>query len=223
MGLFYEISFLCQRYRHTISWIDELCASNHTMRTLFVILPLALIGCGSSLEGNKHGNPPAQDQHIMDFHQLSAMDINGKPYDMAQLAGHKVLVVNTASECGFTPQYKQLEELYEKYKDKGFVILGFPSNDFGKQEPGDEKTIAAFCEKNYGVTFPMMSKIETKGDGQSPIYAWLTEKKLNGVLDSKVKWNFQKYLIDEQGRLVTMYPSAQEPLSDAIINWVEGK
>ncbi len=193
------------------------------MRASLLILPMAFLGCSNALEGGPGGNPPLQQPNTMNFHQLSATDINGKTYDMAQLAGHKVLVVNTASECGFTPQYKQLEELYEKYKDKGFVILGFPSNDFGKQEPGDEKTIAAFCEKNYSVTFPMMGKVETKGDGQSPVYAWLTEKKLNGVLDSKVKWNFQKYLIDEQGRLVTMYPSAQEPLSDAIINWVEGK
>lgn len=188
------------------------------------LIPLvALIGCANGPQAELPTGPVQAQTPTMTFHELNAVDIHGHPYDMAVLKGHKVLVVNTASECGFTPQYKQLEELYEKYKDKGFVILGFPSNDFGKQEPGDEKTIAAFCEKNYGVTFPLMSKIETKGDGQSPVYAWLTEKKLNGVLDSKVKWNFQKYLIDEQGHLVTMYPSAQEPLSDAIINWVEGK
>ncbi len=178
---------------------------------------MVLLSCGNATTGAKQNQPP------MNFHQLKALDINGNSFDMAQLAGHKVLVVNTASECGFTPQYKQLEELYEQYKDGGLVIIGFPSNDFGKQEPGDEKAIASFCEKNYGVTFPMMSKVHTKGDQQSPVYAWLTRKDLNGVLDSEVKWNFQKYLIDEQGHLVTVYPSAQEPLSEPIIKWVEGK
>ncbi|MBK9596974.1 MAG: glutathione peroxidase [Flavobacteriales bacterium] len=193
------------------------------MRKAIMLLPLAVLGCGSTPDASIITDQPVQEPTIMNFHQLTATDINGKPYDMAQLKGHKVMVVNTASECGFTPQYKQLEELYEKYKDKGLVIIGFPSNDFGKQEPGDEKTIAAFCEKNYGVTFPLMSKIATKGPEQSPVFAWLTEKKLNGKLDSKVKWNFQKYLIDEDGNLVTMYPSAQEPLSDPILNWLDGK
>jgi glutathione peroxidase len=147
----------------------------------------------------------------------------GEPLDLKDKLGTVLLVVNTASKCGFTPQYKQLEELYERYKDKGFIIIGFPSNDFGQQEPGNEQEIAAFCEKNYGVTFPMMSKIKTKGDGQSPVYAWLTQKKQNGVLDSEVKWNFQKYLIDEQGRLVTMLPSAEVPLSPTVLNWLDGR
>lgn len=193
------------------------------MRSFIFILPLALLGCGNAPDTANKPTNTMQDTTIMNFHQLSATDINGKPYDMAQLKGHKVMVVNTASECGFTPQYKQLEELYKKYQDKGFVILGFPSNDFGGQEPGDEKEIAAFCEKNFGVTFPLMSKIATKGSQQSPVYAWLTHKAENGKLDSEVKWNFQKYLIDEEGNFVTMYPSAQEPLSDPILNWLDGK
>ncbi len=133
------------------------------------------------------------------------------------------MVVNTASECGYTPQYKQLEELYEHYKDKGFIIVGFPSNDFGGQEPGDEHTIAQFCQKNYGVTFPLMSKVVTHGQGQSPVYAWLTQKAMNGKADSEVKWNFQKYLIDEEGHLVDVLPSAQEPTSERVIDWLEGK
>lgn len=159
----------------------------------------------------------------MTFHDLSATDIHGEQQEMAQWKGHKVLVVNTASECGFTPQYEQLEALYQRYKDQGLVVVGFPSNDFGGQEPGTDAEIATFCQQNYGVSFPMMSKIHTKGDAQSPVYAWLTQQALNGKLDSEVKWNFQKYLIDEQGHLVGMYRSAQEPLSDPIINWVEGK
>lgn len=192
------------------------------MRNAILLLPLAMLGCGSSPEPAFTIDQSSQAAP-MDFHQLSATDINGRPFDMAGLKGHKVLVVNTASECGFTPQYKQLEELYQRYKDEGLVVLGFPSNDFGGQEPGDEMEIAAFCEKNFGVTFPLMSKVSTKGEGQSPVYAWLTRKAKNGKLDSEVKWNFQKYLIDEEGRLVAMHPSAQEPLSAPIINWIEGK
>ncbi len=194
----------------------------HMRLILPSILLTSLLACGNA---PKDVAVSAQQDKTpsMSFDQLSATDINGKPFSMAQLKGHKVMVVNTASKCGFTPQYKQLEELYERYKDKGFIIIGFPSNDFGQQEPGDEKEIATFCEKNYGVTFPMMSKIETKGAGQSPVYAWLTQKKENGVLDSEVKWNFQKYLIDEQGHLVTMLPSAEVPLSPTVLDWLDGK
>ncbi len=186
---------------------------------LFRLMPVLFAGAVAMSACLTH----AQESPTMSFHQLKATDINGNPFDMARLAGHKVLVVNTASECGYTPQYKQLQELYEQYKDDGLVVIGFPSNDFGKQEPGNEEAIAAFCEKNYGVTFPMMAKVHTKGPDQSPVYAWLTRKDLNGKLDSEVKWNFQKYLIDEEGRLVTVLPSAQEPLSDPVINWVENK
>jgi len=134
-----------------------------------------------------------------------------------------VMVVNTASECGFTPQYKQLQELYTTYKDKGLVIVGFPSNDFGGQEPGTEQQIEEFCQLNFGVTFPMMAKVNTKGEAKSPVYQWLTEQSKNGKMDSEVKWNFQKYLIDENGNLVTMLASATDPLSDVVINWVEGR
>ncbi len=157
------------------------------------------------------------------FHSFTPTDIQGKPFPFAQLKGKKVLVVNTASECGYTPQYKQLEELYERYKDKGLVVVGFPSNDFGGQEPGDEAQIAQFCQANYGVTFPMMSKVSTTGAAKSPVYQWLTEKAMNGKMDSEVKWNFQKYLIDEDGHLVTMLASATDPLNDVVINWVEGR
>jgi glutathione peroxidase len=162
-------------------------------------------------------------QPVEPFHALSATDINGKPFPFDQLKGHKVVVVNTASECGYTPQYKQLEELYETYKSKGLIIVGFPSNDFGEQEPGDEKTIAAFCQKNYGVTFPMMSKVLTKGEGQHPVYQWLTMKSKNGAADSVVKWNFAKYLINEDGSLHTLVAPAADPLSDVVLNWLDGK
>lgn len=181
---------------------------------LFSVL-LMSIGYGRSTVYAQQPNEP--------FHALSATDIHGKPFPFSQLKGHKVMVVNTASECGYTPQYKQLEQLYEKYKDKGFIIVGFPSNDFGAQEPGDEKTIATFCEKNYGVTFPMMSKVITKGEGQHPVYQWLTQKSKNGAADSVVKWNFGKYLVNEDGSLFTVLASATDPLSEQVLNWLDGK
>lgn len=196
---------------------------NGQMRNTSLILALAFVGCASGPQAVAPGEQPAYTSPTMDFHSLQATDINGQAYDLTALQGHKVLVVNTASECGYTPQYQQLQELFAMYKDSGLVVLGFPSNDFGGQEPGDENAIAAFCQKNYGVTFPLMAKVHTKGPEQSPVYAWLTQKSRNGVLDSEVKWNFQKYLIDERGRLVAMYPSAQDPLSEPIINWVEGR
>ena len=136
------------------------------------------------------------------IHQFKVKDINGQNFDMSSLKGKKVLVVNVASKCGLTPQYEQLQELYDKYKDTGFTIVGFPANNFLNQEPGSNSEIKAFCTENYGVTFLMMDKISVKGKDQSPIYQWLTEKSKNGVLDSEVSWNFQKYMIDEDGKLV---------------------
>ncbi|HEY0976748.1 MAG TPA: redoxin family protein [Flavobacteriales bacterium] len=189
----------------------------------FAAFPLVLASACGTASGQAEAPPENPTTPTMSFHDLSATDINGQPYSFAQLKGHKVIVVNTASECGYTPQYQQLEELYQQYKDKGLVIVGFPSNDFGGQEPGSEAEIASFCKKNYGVTFPLMSKVVTKGEGQSPVYAWLTGKAKNGVLDSEVKWNFQKYLIDEEGRLVEMLPSAQEPLSEPVLAWLDGR
>ncbi len=196
------------------------------MKNPFLLLITSLIACGNSLRVGPV-TFPQQDAMAstpaVPFHDLTATDINGMPYAFSQLKGHKVMVVNTASECGYTPQYKQLEELYERYKDKGFILVGFPSNDFGKQEPGDEKTIASFCSKNYGVTFPMMSKVGTKGKAQDPVYQWLTQKAKNGKLDSEVKWNFQKYLINEDGSLFTVLASATEPLSEPILDWIDNK
>jgi len=190
------------------------------MRNLFKILPLGLFACGDAPTSKMvHARTPPPQA----FHALTATDINGKPFNFADLKGRKVMVVNTASECGYTRQYKPLQELYAKYKDKGFVIIGFPSNDFGGQEPGGESEIATFCEKNYGVTFPMMSKVSTKGDAQHPVYQWLTRKDRNGAMDSQVKWNFQKYLINADGTLHTMLPSAKDPLSEEVTGWIEGR
>ena len=158
----------------------------------------------------------------MSFHALSATDIHGNVVSMDSFRGKKVLVVNTASECGYTRQYAQLQELYEAYKDQGLVVVGFPCNDFGGQEPGTEAQIEAFCQKNYGVTFPLMAKVHVKGKEVHPVYQWLTSKAQNGVMDETVRWNFHKFLIDEEGRLVAAYGSGTTPLDDKILNWVKG-
>ena len=157
---------------------------------------------------------------ITSFFELSALGLDGGTVPMAQFKGKKIMVVNVASECGYTGQYKQLQELFTEFKDKGFVVLGFPSNDFGGQEPGTEAEIAAFCLENYNVTFPMMSKVKTKGDDQHPVYQWLTQKSKNGVDDFKVKWNFNKFLIDEEGRLAMYLPSGKDPMCDEVLNWL---
>jgi glutathione peroxidase len=149
--------------------------------------------------------------------------IDGSEFDFASLKGKKILIVNTASECGLTPQYKQLQEVYEKYKGKNFTIIGFPANNFGSQEPGSNTQIKEFCTKNYGVTFPMMEKVSVKGDDMCEIYKWLTQKENNGVMSSSVKWNFQKYMIDENGYLIDSVSPMQKPDCDKIVNWIEGK
>ena len=144
----------------------------------------------------------------------------GEKIDLADHKGKKILIVNTASECGFTPQYENLQKLYDKYKER-LVIIGFPANNFGLQEPGSDEEIASFCQKNYGITFPMAAKISVKGDDMHPLYKWLTTKELNGYSDSKVKWNFQKYLIDESGNLVGVFSSRTDPLSDELTTAIE--
>ncbi|MDF2447771.1 MAG: Glutathione peroxidase [Bacteroidota bacterium] len=157
------------------------------------------------------------------IYQFKAKTLEGSEFDFSTLRGKKILIVNTASKCGFTPQYKELEELYQKYKDKDFVVIGFPCNQFGEQEPGSNEEIKDFCSRNYGVTFPMMEKTNVKGDSISPIYKWLTSKSENGVENSSVKWNFQKYMIDENGFLVGNVSSLKGPMTSKIITWIEKK
>ena len=156
------------------------------------------------------------------FYDHSAKTIDGKVMDLSSLKGKKVLVVNTASKCGYTPQYEELEELYKTYGGDNFIIVGFPSNNFLSQEPGTNDEIKEFCQVNYGVTFQMMSKISVKGKDIDPIYKWFTTKEENGVMDSKVSWNFQKYMIDEEGKLVDYASPKEKPLSDKIVNWIKG-
>lgn len=165
---------------------------------------------------------PAKAQSQKSFHDFTVTDINGKAFPLSSLKGKKVLVVNTASKCGFTPQYADLEKLYKEFGGDGFTIIGFPANNFMGQEPGTDEEIKTFCMVNYGVSFPMMSKISVKGKDMAPLYQWLTTKDLNGVMDSNVSWNFQKYLIDENGRLVDMAPPKEKPYSEKILSWVKG-
>lgn len=157
------------------------------------------------------------------FFDFKVEAIDGTEFDLSTLKGKKVLVINTASKCGNTPQYEGLEKLYKQYGDEKFVIVGFPANNFGAQEPGSDEEIAEFCEKNYGVTFPMMSKISVKGEDMHEVYQWLTQKAQNGKLDSEVTWNFQKYMIDENGKLVDFVSPRTQPYDDKIVAWIEGE
>jgi len=148
-------------------------------------------------------------------------DLNGADFDFSTLKGKKIMIVNTASKCGLTPQYKELQSLYEKYKDKNFVIIGFPANNFMGQEPGTDQEIAEFCQANYGVTFPMMGKISVKGKDIAPIYEFLTQESKNGFSDSKVSWNFQKYLLNQNGQIERVIDPKTPPTDKEIIDWIE--
>jgi glutathione peroxidase len=179
-------------------------------RNILVTLSLALM-IGLSASGQSSS-----------FYDFKVKTLEGKEFDLASLKGKKVMVVNTASKCGFTPQYKELEEVYSMYSDV-LVIIGFPANNFLHQEPGSAEEIRKFCNENYGVTFPMMEKISVKGADMDPLYKWLTSKNENGVMDSEVKWNFQKYLIDENGKLVDVIYSKEKPNSDRVLVWITSK
>lgn len=181
------------------------------------ILPLIILFVTLvSMSPGKH-----QQKQPSSFHDFSVETITGEVLDLSILRGKKVMVVNTASRCGLTPQYEQLEELYQNYSSSGFVVLGFPANNFNNQEPGTDEEILEFCQVNYGVSFPMMSKVSVKGEDISPVYQWLTSKDLNGKMDVEITWNFQKFLIDENGQLVDFLPPRESPLSPRVIAWIE--
>lgn len=155
------------------------------------------------------------------IYQFKVKTIDGNVFDFATLKGKKIMIVNTASECGNTPQYADLEQLYKKNKSKNLIIIGFPANNFGAQEPGSDKEIKNFCKKNYAVTFPMMSKISVSGNDMAPIYKWLTQKSENGVKDAPVTWNFQKFLIDEKGNWVgSIAPKVSPSSSKEIMDFI---
>lgn len=162
-------------------------------------------------------NPTISVKTLYDFKMKS---IDGELIDFGKYKGKKVLIVNTASECGYTPQYAELEELNKKYGDK-VIILGFPANNFGGQEPGSNKEIASFCQKNYGVSFQLFEKVSVEGKDACDLYKWLSSKELNGWNDQKPKWNFNKYLIDEKGQLIKYYPSSVKPMSEEILKEIK--
>jgi glutathione peroxidase len=195
------------------------------MRTLcfLAFAAVSLVGCMDNRAQHKNqatsvNGKPMERQSI---YQFKVKDLSGKEFDFASLTGKKILIVNTASKCGLTPQYRNLQTIYDQYKDKNLVIIGFPANNFMSQEPGSSAEIATFCEKNYGVTFPMMSKISVKGSDMAPIYQFLTQKNRNGLEDSSVQWNFQKYLIDENGHLAKVVGSQTLPTDPEIVNWIK--
>ncbi len=155
---------------------------------------------------------------LIEVKSIYTFKVNGlddKIIDFSKFKGKKILIVNTASKCGYTPQYEELQKLYDTYKDK-LVIVGFPANNFGGQEPGTNSEIKEFCKKNYGVSFPMAAKVSVKGDDIAPIYQWLCNKSENGVMDATIKWNFGKFLLDEKGYLITYFPSKVTPMSEEI-------
>lgn len=188
------------------------------MKYIFTLVSLVLVGL-AVMNFTTSKTMTTTDNTV---YQFKVEDINGQTFDFSSLKGKKIMIVNTASKCGLTPQYEELEKLYNTYKDKNFVIVGFPANDFMKQEPGSNAEIAEFCQKNYGVSFLMMSKISVQGKDMAPIYKFLTTKALNGLQDSDVKWNFQKYLIGTSGKLEKVIAPTTKPMDAEIIKWIEG-
>lgn len=177
------------------------------------LVAFTLLGCKQV--STKPANAETDNMNTPVLYDFKAKTIDGKELDFSQFKGKKVLIVNTASECGFTPQYADLQKLHEQYKDK-LVIIGFPCNQFGGQEPGTVGDIKTFCTKNYGVTFQMMDKVDVKGDKQDPLYSWLSDKSKNGWNGEAPSWNFCKYLIDENGHLLKYLNSNVNPMSDEI-------
>ena len=167
-----------------------------------------------------HGIPPIspKPRSVLDF---TMKNIDGKEVPLSHYRGNVILLVNVASKCGFTPQYKGLEELYRKYRDKGLVILGFPENNFGAQEPGTNSEIKQFCTTTYGVTFDMFSKISVKGADQDPLYTFLTSKDTDPKFAGDVQWNFQKYLVDRKGNIIGMFAPKVEPMSAEVTGAIE--
>lgn len=192
------------------------------MNKFLSLIPLLLIAL-FSLNKMQNANNESLKIKKMSIHEFKVENINGEEFDFSSLKGKKIMVVNTASKCGLTPQYEKLEALYQKYKNDNFIIIGFPSNDFMGQEPGSNEEIIAFCKKNYGVSFPMMSKVKVKGNDKCDIYSFLTSKSQNGLEDNKVQWNFQKYLLDENGFLVKVLSPRTLPDDPQISSWIEGK
>jgi glutathione peroxidase len=184
-----------------------------------IILSFSLLACVTKTEQKITDNEINMNHSTIDtsknIYGFKVEALDGSIIDFSSFKGKKILIVNTASECGYTPQYKDLEKLFETYKDK-LIIVGFPANNFGEQEPGSNNDIKTFCTKNYNVQFPMAAKISVKGKDMAPIYQWLTQKEMNGVLNTEITWNFNKFLLDENGMLISKFESNVNPLSTEI-------
>ncbi len=193
------------------------------MKQILSLLSVVLLfSCNNEIQKTS-SNTLAMSTLPIDFYALNSKTIDGQPFSFSSLKGKRVLIVNTASRCGYTPQYEDLEKLYRTYGGDNFTVIGFPSNDFGWQEPRSEDEIAEFCYSKYDVTFPMMSKVKTGASRGDDIYQWLCNKEQNGVSDAKVSWNFNKFLIDENGRWVAHFPSSTSPMSMEITTFASGK
>ncbi len=194
------------------------------MKKIIVAIALFfLTGCNTKkvqYDAQKDINKPMTTKSI---HQFIVKDIQGNDFDLSTLKGKKVLIVNTSSKCGLTPQFEQLQQIYEAYKSDNFEIIGFPSNDFLEQDPGSNEEIASFCQLNYGVTFPMMEKVVVKGENKAPIYKYLTSKEENGIQDFDIQWNFQKFLINEDGHIEKVISPRTLPNDEEIIRWITSK
>ena len=186
------------------------------------ILVLAAATLLVSCKNSTKENSPVKitEQKMKTIYDYRVEGLEGNEINFADFKGKKILIVNTASECGFTPQYADLEKLSKEYADK-LVVVGFPANNFGGQEPGSNEQIGEFCQKNYGVTFPMAAKVSVKGDDIAPIFQFLTEKQLNGVKNTAILWNFTKFLIDENGHLIDSYISTTKPTSESITKYLK--
>lgn len=191
------------------------------MKKIFIFL-LSVIAFVQSCTGQKSETSKAKTKQLMGktIYDYKVEALDGSKINFADFKGKKILIVNTASECGFTPQYADLENLYKQYKNH-LVIVGFPANNFGSQEPGSNQEIAAFCQKNYGVSFPMAAKVSVKGDDKAPIFKFLTEEELNGVKNSEILWNFTKFLLDENGKLIDTFVSTTKPTDEAITKYLK--
>lgn len=187
------------------------------MKKLFSFI---ILGIGLILLYSFYSSKEVLEQSTSPIYEISINSLDGDPIDLETFKGKNILFVNVASECGFTPQYEDLQTLHENYLDN-LIVIGIPCNQFGKQEPGDADEIMEFCQKNYGVTFIITEKVDVKGDEQHALYKWLTEKDLNGVKNSSVKWNFQKYLVDENGEYVEYFMSATGPLDSKITELIQ--
>ena len=200
------------------------------MKSIFYVFAISLVAFQSplqkripdtpvdpNLQENKSTEIMKESNSIYDF---TMNDIDGKPVDLAKYKGKKLLLVNVASKCGYTPQYAELQELYEAYKDK-LTILAFPANNFGGQEPGSSKDIKSFCSENYGISFPIFEKISVKGVDKHPLYRWLSDKKQNGWNNEEPSWNFCKYFINEKGELIKFFPSAVKPMDSEILKLID--